>query len=174
MAEKTYLDHEGLTYFWGKIKSYVGDNASTGLKEIETKGNTSILDDYHTDADKMGLYKLTYDGETIGYMMVSSDSMSHGTDQVVFSNMAAPIGSTTTDLLAGGHQDGAFNIVHRYYNKNASTITDPAVGEWSAWTNVAGSTWNEALTEAITSLQTSIADVPTSSISTTEIDTICA
>lgn len=139
-----------------------GGGTASGIKEIEVKDNTSILDDYKTDSDKLQFYRLLYDGVCIGFMMVCSDNMQHGTDQVIFSNMFAPLSGTTN--IFESHVDGAFNIVHRYYNKDAATSTQEK-GTWSAWTNIAGTTINESVTNAIKALYTS-------SISNADIDKI--
>lgn len=146
-------------------------SVASGIKEIEIKGNTSILDDYKTDSDKLQIYRLLYDGMCIGFMFVSSDQMGHGTDQTVLSNIYAGLDGKTTGILDGGHVDGAYNIIHRYYNKDAATITEPEVGTWSAWIPIAGSTLKEAIAAQYSNLKDKLDKIE--SISDDEIDTIC-
>lgn len=135
--------------------------------------DTLILDNLYADPTKYGWYAVKYTRgssySVIGYLLVQSDNMRHGVDQIYITNSAPISGSTVdsdyivSDLNA--HVDGSLNIYFRYYNSNAAqnhlaiqTTEEKVNGKypdntempqngWSNWVKIAGTDFVKLLRE---------------------------
>lgn len=119
------------------VEYYTKDEVDAKLNDfgentIDISNSWEVLDTL-TTLDKCGIYQLKSNNVTAGFLLVTSDNMSHGISQWLIGNY-----SITDGVVDGVHRDGTYSICVRTYPYTASATGEAL--QWTEWSYLLDST----------------------------------